>query len=250
MNTNVDIKKTMTSGKRRFKLIVAFSSNDWYTVLSGPSGSGKSTTLNCIAGVVTPDSGSIVIGGRVLFDSGRGIDVPIRERRIGYLFQDYALFPHLSVADNIGFGLRRGFLRRLSKEDRDRVYELIDIFGLGQMADSPPRELSGGQKQRVALARALINRPSVLLLDEPFAALDHGLRVKMRKELKDVQTRFGVPVILVSHDPADIETFAGNRVDLGLRGQDCGETYPASDARACGIGKLPYIGEAGAGPVS
>ena len=251
MSTSVDIKKTMTSGKRRFNLSVALSSSEQYTILSGPSGSGKSLILNCIAGIVTPDSGNIAIGGRVLFNSCKCINVPIRERNIGYLFQDYALFPHLSVADNIGFGLKKGLLRILSKTDRERVCELIETFGLGPMTDSLPRDLSGGQKQRVALARALINRPSVLLLDEPFAALDHGLREKMRCELKDIQVRFKVPVILVSHEPADIETFAGKSVDMSIAGQDCGEAIPASEGEVCGrcVGKLPYAEEVPAGPV-
>lgn len=238
MNTHVDIKKTMASGKMRFNLTVSFSSDDWYTVLSGPSGSGKSTTLDCIAGVVTPDSGNIVIDGRVLFDSRKGIDVPIRERSIGYLFQDYALFPHLSVADNIGFGLKRGLLRRLSKEDRNRLYELIDIFGLGPMADSPPRELSGGQKQRVALARALINRPSVLLLDEPFAALDHYLREKMRGELKNIQSRFNIPVILVSHEPADIQAFGGYLVEYNKAGVASSNVRLRQEAGGGGVGLI------------
>jgi len=230
MDTVVQIKKSLASGKRRFDLNVAFSSDKRYTTFSGPSGAGKSLTLNCIAGIVTPDYGKIVIGGRVLFDSCLGINVSIRDRNIGYLFQDYALFPHLSVADNVGFGLKQGLLKQLSADDRELVSEHLEMFGLGGMSGSLPRDLSGGQKQRVGLARALIRRPSVLLLDEPFAALDHGLRDKMRSELKSVQARFDIPVILVSHEPADIETFAGEIVCFGT-----GEAAAVSEAPLTGV---------------
>ncbi len=217
MTARVGIKKTMTSGSRRFNLDVSFSSRSCYTILSGPSGSGKSLTLRCIAGIETPDSGRIEIGRRVLFDSEGRVNVPVRERRIGYLFQDYALFPHLSVADNVGFGLKKLF-KPLSMADRGKVSELLEIFGLGEMAESLPRDLSGGQKQRVALARSLVNNPSVLLLDEPFSALDHSLREKMRAELKAVQARFNIPVILISHEPADIRAFEGDIVEYSGKG--------------------------------
>ncbi len=217
MTTRVSIKKTMSSGSRRFNLDVSFYSRGYYTILSGPSGAGKSLTLRCIAGIETPDSGRIEIGERVLFDSENRINVPVRERKIGYLFQDYALFPHLSVADNVGFGLKKLF-RPLSGEGREKVAELLEIFGLREMAESLPRDLSGGQRQRVALARSLVNHPSVLLLDEPFSALDHSLREKMRAELKAVQARFNIPVILISHEPADIRAFEGDIVEYSGKG--------------------------------
>lgn len=215
MSVHVSIRKTLVSGTRRFDLDVSFSSSGAYTVLSGPSGSGKTLTLKCIAGITTPDSGRVEIGERLLFDSSSRINVPVRDRGIGYLFQDYALFPHLSVAENVGFGLRNGLLRLLSRPDRKRVFETLELFGIDQLADSLPRDLSGGQKQRVALARALISYPSVLLLDEPFSALDYGLREKMRAELKGVQERFNIPIILISHEPADIDAFRGELVDYG-----------------------------------
>ena len=226
MKTHVYIKKMMLSGNRRFDLDVSFSSLDSYTILSGPSGSGKSLTLKCMAGIVTPDSGRVEMGGRVLFDSGSRINVPVHERGIGYLFQDYALFPHLSVFDNVGFGLKKHLFRPLSKEDSSNVSQLLEIFGLGKMSESLPRDLSGGQKQRVGLARALIKRPSVLLLDEPFAALNHSLRERMRTELKDLQARFNIPVILVSHEPADIDAFNGNIVSYNGLGM---ATIPVMD---------------------
>ena len=215
MSVHVSIRKTLVSATRSFELDVSFSSSDDYTVLSGPSGSGKSMTLKCIAGIMTPDSGRVEIGGRVLFDSGSRVNVPVRDRGIGLLFQDYALFPHLSVTDNVGFGLKKSLLRPLSSPDRNKVSELLELFGLDRLADSLPRDLSGGQKQRVALARALINHPSALLLDEPFSALDHGLRERMRNELKEVQARFNIPVVLISHEPADLDAFKGVVVKYG-----------------------------------
>ena len=218
MSVCVDIKKTLSSGDRRFSLGVSFSSRADYTVLTGPSGSGKSLTLRCIAGISTPDEGKIEVAGRVLFDTGGRVDVPARRRAVGYLFQDYALFPHLSVADNVGFGLR-GITRKLSGEDRDRVSGILEVFGLAELAASLPRDISGGQKQRVALARALVKKPSALLLDEPFSALDHHLRDAMRAELREVQARFGIPVILVLHDPADIRAFTGTVVKYNEPGR-------------------------------
>lgn len=218
MSVHVKIRKAMASGGRRFGLDVSFSSPEDYTILSGPSGSGKTLTLRCIAGIVTPDSGRVEIGGRVLLDSGSRVNVPVRERGIGYLFQDYALFPHLSVAGNVGFGMKKSLLRPPSRPDRNRVSELLELFGLDQLADSLPRDLSGGQKQRVALARALISRPSALLLDEPFSALDHGLRERMRAELKEVQARLNIPVVLVSHEPDDMAAFKGTIVEYNGSG--------------------------------
>ncbi len=215
MTVHADIRKSVVSGTRKFVLDVSFSSTEDYTILSGPSGSGKTLTLNCIAGIMTPDSGRVEIGGQVLFDSSSRINVPARGRKVGYMFQDYALFPHLSAAGNVGFGLKKRLFRPLSGQDRKKVSELLEIFGLGQMAECLPRDLSGGQKQRVALARALISHPSILLLDEPFSALDYDLRERMRTELKAVRARFNIPVVLVSHEPADIDAFSGQVVRYG-----------------------------------
>jgi molybdate transport system ATP-binding protein len=152
------------------------------------------------------------VGGRVLFDARRGIDLPIRERRVGYLFQDYALFPHLSVEGNVGFALRPLFSWGPGRDARRRVAELLEVFELGDLAQAMPRDLSGGQRQRVALARAIATEPSVLLLDEPFAALNPLLRARMRAELKRVQDHFRIPVMLITHDHDDVETFADTLV--------------------------------------
>ena len=204
----VDIQKALNSGGRSFTLKVAFSSDEKTVVLFGPSGSGKTLTLQSIAGLIRPDSGRISLKGRSLFDANGGIDIPSRARRIGYLFQDYALFPHMSVAENVGYGLKKTFQWRISKKDRRDVLNLLDTLEIRHLAESFPLDLSGGQKQRVALARALMTRPDLLLLDEPFSALDTLLRGKLRKELLDIQARFHVPMIMISHDPEDIKAFA------------------------------------------
>jgi molybdate transport system ATP-binding protein len=208
MKILVDIKKRLGSGPRVFSLEVSFASDQDVVVLFGPSGAGKSLTLQAIAGLTTPDAGRIVVGERVLFDASRNLTIPARHRDIGYVFQDYALFPHLTVAQNVAFGLKRVWPWYLRRPDRLRLEEVLEIFELAPMRDSLPRDLSGGQRQRVALARALIRRPSLLLLDEPFSALDALLRARMRQELLRVQERFNLPVILITHDPEDVAALA------------------------------------------
>ena len=208
MLIQVDIEKTLSSRGRRFVLKAAFSSPEGFVVLFGPSGSGKTLTLQSIAVLLTPDSGKIVLRDSVLFDSKSGINIDPQHRNIGYVFQDYALFPHLTVFENVGFGLRKRWPQPLSQPHRLKVEEFLDIFEITHLAASFPFDLSGGQKQRVALARALIRSPELLLLDEPFSALDTLLRVKLRDELLAIQARFKVPVIMITHDPEDIRVFA------------------------------------------
>ncbi|MGD8626551.1 MAG: ATP-binding cassette domain-containing protein, partial [Anaerolineae bacterium] len=166
------------------------------TVLFGPSGSGKSLTLQCVAGLIRPDAGRIVVGERVVFDSESGVALPPQQRRVGYVPQDYALFPHMTVAGNVGFGLD-GWPRGKA---RQAVEEMLALMGLGEMATRPPGELSGGQQQRIALARALVRQPQALLLDEPFAALDAPIRAQLRRLVRDLQRRFRLPTLFVTHD--------------------------------------------------
>ncbi|MFA7383143.1 MAG: ATP-binding cassette domain-containing protein [Desulfurivibrionaceae bacterium] len=212
MRLEVDIKKTLHSGERRFELAAAFSSRDDLTVIFGASGSGKSLTIQAIAGLVTPEQGRITVGGEALFDEQHGINLPARKRGVGYLFQDYALFPHLTVRENIGYPLKNGWHFSLFPEDRAEVAEIMASFEISHLAASYPAELSGGQKQRVALARAMIKKPAILLLDEPFSALDSMLRHRMRMELLEIRQRFGVPLVVITHDPADVEVFGDTLV--------------------------------------
>jgi molybdate transport system ATP-binding protein len=182
-----------------FTLDVAWSAGDGVAVLFGPSGAGKTLTLQCLAGLLRADEGRIVVDGRVLFDAdarGARVDVPPQARRVGYVFQGYALFPHLSVADNVGFGLRDlPAVRRAEK-----TAQVLDRLGLAEHADRLPRELSGGQRQRVALGRALAIDPALLLLDEPLSALDAPLRRALRDELRQLLSDLGTAAVLVTHD--------------------------------------------------
>ncbi|HKB83850.1 MAG TPA: ATP-binding cassette domain-containing protein [Burkholderiales bacterium] len=208
MRIEVDIHKTLRSNGRDFTLDVKFACNDDLGMVFGPSGAGKSLTLRAIAGLEKPDYGRIVVGDNVLFDSMAGIDVRANERTVGYLFQDYALFPHLSVEENIAFGVMRWWERKLSADAARRVAELLDLFELRGLNKAYPTQLSGGQSQRVALARALIRRPDLLLLDEPFAALDPLLRGRMRAELVAIRSMFKVPMLAITHDPEDVSALA------------------------------------------
>lgn len=208
MSIDLSVRKHMVSGDRQFELDVQFKSAAKRIALFGPSGAGKSLTLRAVAGLLRPDAGRIEVNGRTLFDSQAGICLPARTRRVAYLFQDYALFPHLTVAQNIAFGLRRGWFNPPRREVTREARRWVDAFELGAIVGSYPHEISGGQKQRVALARALMLQPDILLLDEPFSALDSQLRGKMRQELDALQRQLDVPMLLITHDPADVEALA------------------------------------------
>jgi molybdate transport system ATP-binding protein len=203
----VDVQRAVGS----FHLSVAFAAPAGITALFGPSGSGKTLTLRCIAGLLKPDRGRVTLGDRVLYDGGARVDLPTRDRRIGYVFQHYALFPHLNAEANIAYGLHN-----LSSIDRGtRVKELLEMVGLADFAERFPHQLSGGQQQRVALARALAPAPDLILLDEPFAAIDSFVRDHLREQLQAIHARTQVPMILVTHDVADVRRLADTVVLYG-----------------------------------
>ncbi|HEX6925403.1 MAG TPA: ATP-binding cassette domain-containing protein [Longimicrobiaceae bacterium] len=204
----MSIDLSIDLGLGDFRLRVAFGVAEGITALFGPSGAGKTLTLRSIAGLTTPQSGRIVVSGRTLFDSAASINVPPRERGIGFLFQQYALFPHLTVEQNVGFGLHR-----LSRSLRARrVAEVLALVGLDDLADRRPSQLSGGQQQRVALARALAPEPDLLLLDEPFAAVDMRTRRRLRAELRRIQEATATPMILVTHDLTEVRQLSDSLV--------------------------------------
>jgi len=209
MSIHVDIASTLRAGARTFRLQTRFEARGQRVVIYGASGAGKSQMLKAIAGLTRPDAGRIELSGRVLFDRAAGIDVSPQRRKVGYLFQDYALFPHLNVRQNIAFGLQRGWRNPPRRGDSAAVNYWLQAFELDAVAQQLPEQLSGGQRQRVALARALVAEPAALLLDEPFAALDPALRVRMRAELDALQRRLDIPMLLITHDPEDAATFGG-----------------------------------------
>ena len=182
-----------------FTLDAAWSADGGVAALFGPSGAGKTLTLSCMAGLLRPDSGRIVVDGRVLFDAEAGVDLPPQARRVGYVFQGYALFPHRTAAENVGFGLRD----RPRAERERRVTEIMARLGLGGFERRYPSELSGGQRQRVALGRALAIDPALLLLDEPLSALDAPLRAALRNDLRAILKDWGTAAVVVTHDFAE-----------------------------------------------
>ncbi len=211
---DIAIQKTLHTGKRRFELNVQLQSSSQHTVLFGQSGAGKSLTLKAIAGLMTPDSGHIRLGGRLLFSQPGEVNLTPQARQLGYLFQDYALFPHLTVRQNVAFGLVRGWLNPSTTAQHDEVEHWLHTFGLAAMAQQLPGELSGGQRQRVALARALVAKPSALLLDEPFAALDPALRHDMRQTLLALLAQVQIPLVLITHDEQDVALFGQQVFEL------------------------------------
>ncbi|HKZ55154.1 MAG TPA: ABC transporter ATP-binding protein [Anaerolineales bacterium] len=184
---------------RGFGLQASFQAGPELVVVFGPSGAGKSLMLRSLAGLVTPRKGHIRLGDRLLFDHDRGVNLSPQARNVGYVPQHFALFPHLTIAENIGYGLRR--MARAAQAER--VRELLQVMRLEGQAKRRPGEVSGGQQQRAALARALARRPAMLLMDEPFGALEEALREHLREEIRRVQSTHLIPVVLVTHNLAE-----------------------------------------------
>lgn len=188
-----------------FEVEAAFTAGEGFTALFGVSGAGKTTVLNMVAGSLRPRRGRIVGGGRVLFDSTAGVDVPIEQRRIGYVFQDRRLFPHMSVRANLNYGAATA---------TDAFAGVVEMLALGELLDRRPQSLSGGEQQRVAIGRALLSDPDILLMDEPLASLDARRKDEVMPYLLELKTRYRKPCLYVSHDRAEIARLADHVIDI------------------------------------
>ena len=227
---DVELRRVLVHDRSRFELDVRFTSDASRLVLYGPSGAGKTQTLKLIAGIARPDGGRVAVAGRVMYDSASRLFLSPQDRQLGYVFQDYALFPHLTVRQNIAFGLQRGLLNPSRSFAATAVERWIDAFHLESVVGHYPHQLSGGQRQRTALARALVNSPAALLLDEPFAALDKGLRHRLRQELKDLQEELRVPMLLITHDDEDLSLLAHEVVQV-----EAGRVAAAASAQEAAV---------------
>jgi molybdate transport system ATP-binding protein len=205
-----------------FNLSIELQVDNQIAVLWGPSGAGKTTILHCLAGLRRPQAGVIKLNNHTLYSDTEKIDTPTRLRKIGYLFQDYALFPHMTVRQNVLYGVKSQV-----KNTPGDPLEILKPFGVAHLMDRYPRQLSGGEKQRVALARALAVRPDLLLLDEPFSALDKDTARRLRQELKDLHNAWRIPFLLVSHDEEDAG-FLGEKIIFMQQGQAVGDKIAPS----------------------
>jgi molybdate transport system ATP-binding protein len=203
----LQLHKSFPGAGRNFALDVQFTTAHGITILFGPSGAGKTTLLDCIAGLTTPNSGKIAIADQILFDHSGGTNIPPQNRKTGYVFQDLALFPHLSVEKNIEYGLAS-----LNQPDRRKKTEaILDSFRITNLRDRKPKEISGGERQRVALARALVTDPCILLLDEPLAALDASTKSKIIDDLRAWNAAHNIPILYVTHNREEVFAL-GDRV--------------------------------------
>jgi molybdate transport system ATP-binding protein len=209
---------------------VSFDFDRGILVIFGPSGSGKTTILNCIAGLIQPDKGHISLDGRVFYSSTDHISTPARSRSIGYVFQDYALFPHLTVKDNIMYGIPNHCKK--GKDYRIGTLDVLNMLKITHLQDRYPAQLSGGEKQRTALARALMVEPDILLLDEPLSALDHGNRKALQVELRELQRIWRIPFVLVTHSRKEMHALADEIIFLD-KGKK--ETHVFPDMRRAGL---------------
>ncbi|MGC9121203.1 MAG: ABC transporter ATP-binding protein [Sulfurihydrogenibium sp.] len=196
----VRVKKELIGQKGKFNLEVDFKvEKGEFLTIFGRSGSGKTTILRMIAGLEKPDEGYIEFDGKVYFDSSKKINIPPQKRNVGFVFQNYALFPNMTVFENVAFALDKK-----KKENIEKVEEVLKLVELYNLKDRYPSSLSGGQQQRVALARAIIKNPDILLLDEPLSALDYSIRIKLQDELKKIHKMFNLTTLLVSHDKPEV----------------------------------------------
>jgi molybdate transport system ATP-binding protein len=193
-----------------FALEAEFEASAGFTMLLGPSGCGKTTLLNCVAGFVRPDTGRISLGGRVLFDSSSGIEMPVPQRQVGYVFQNLALFPHMTVEQNIQYGL----VKIPAADRHTRMMAMLESFRIPHLVGRKPNEISGGERQRVALARSLVTNPTMLLLDEPLSALDTASKSKILDDLRDWNAAHRIPVLYVTHSAAEAFAVGENVVVL------------------------------------
>jgi molybdate transport system ATP-binding protein len=194
---DIRVTKRLSGAERDFLLEAECVCAAGITILFGASGAGKTTLLDCIAGLTSPEAGRTAVGDRVFFDRELGVNLPVQRRGVGYVFQDLALFPHLSAEENVGYGVS-------GKERRRRTDELLESFRITHLRERKPREISGGERQRVALARALVIDPCVLLLDEPLAALDAPTKSKMIDDLRAWNRAHGIPIVYVTHSREEV----------------------------------------------
>lgn len=204
----IDLNKRLQAaeGEMLLKLKINIEKGEFVT-LYGASGVGKTSTLRMISGLLNPDAGKIIVNDEVWFDQSKKINLSPQKRKVGYVFQDYALFPHMTVLENLQFA-------QTKKDGTKAITSLIELMELGQLQNRKPETLSGGQKQRVALARALVQQPEILLLDEPLAALDTTIRYKLQEYLKQIHSEFKLTTILISHDVSEIVKLADRVICL------------------------------------
>ncbi len=206
----IDIKKSLFTADGIIDLTINKEIKQGeFVTLFGKSGSGKTTFLRILAGLETPQSGKIVVDDEVWFDSSKKINIPVQKRNIGFVFQDYALFPNMCVRRNLEFALK-------NKKEIHKVDEILKIMEIENLSNMKPENLSGGQKQRVALARTLMTNPKILLLDEPLSALDNSLRLKLQEELAFIHNKFNITSILVSHDISEVFKLSNRVLKISL----------------------------------
>jgi len=233
----INIKKTLNTADGKIDLVVdkTIENGDFLT-LFGKSGSGKTTLLRILAGLETPQNGKIIVDDEVWFDSEKKINLPPQKRGVGFVFQDYALFPNMTVRENLEFALK-------NKNEKDKVDEILEIMEIENLSLMKPEHLSGGQKQRVAVARTLMTNPKILLLDEPLSALDSAMRLKLQDELHSIHQRFHITSILVSHDISEVFRLS-NRVFKISLGQITDDGNPSEVFANQNIsGKFKIVGE-------